>query len=210
MIYNIHFLGSLPFGVNIVLLPLVLVFVMVMSCITLSFILNIPIKFNFFHLISFSFGDHGTQRNDNGNVLTGQTVEKLLDIVKETNNSNRFIEGSEPITISEDALARELIRQLSQNENKDNGIQKLSQKMNQICLKSEENNSKKSNLEQIDSDAENILEKSDFVEKLKEILESPSIDNVAKPGFEPDIIEEKLEESNDSLRKRKHDGAGDF
>lgn len=85
---SVCFIGSLPFGVNVVLLPVVLIFVMIMMSILLSFILNVPIKFNFFHLISFSFGDRGQPAN--GNVLTGRTVQQLLDMVKD-NQTPRYL-----------------------------------------------------------------------------------------------------------------------
>lgn len=77
---------QLPWFTSIVLLPVILIFLLVSLCIVLSFTLGTSIKFNFFHLISFSFGDTATiqtaSRTDN--VLTGRTVDQLLDMVRDS------------------------------------------------------------------------------------------------------------------------------
>lgn len=113
-ITNLIFLtDSLPFGLNLVVLPLLLVFLLILVCMVLTFATNRGLRINLFHLLKLDFGNN--ERQSMGNVITGDNLSKMLDLIqrntiediKETNNgsSNTSIESSissaPPIAISE-------------------------------------------------------------------------------------------------------------
>ncbi|XP_074026260.1 uncharacterized protein isoform X2 [Leptinotarsa decemlineata] len=68
---------KLPFPWNLLIFPVMLVFVLIMWAITTTTARGIPFKINLMHLFHFEFG----KRSDESNRLSGSTVDNLLNAV---------------------------------------------------------------------------------------------------------------------------------
>lgn len=67
---------KLPWGLNLILWPLMLVFVIIIFIFLMAFCTGSYIEFNIFHLLKLKFGSTNSSRHEN--TLTGPTVERLI------------------------------------------------------------------------------------------------------------------------------------
>lgn len=87
-------MGSLPWGLNVILLPALLIFVLLIICMVLSFYTETSFGLNIAHLIQFHFGNR--QRQAIGDALTGANLSTLLNIAH-----RNMIEEVRPQTLTE-------------------------------------------------------------------------------------------------------------
>ncbi|KAB0794640.1 hypothetical protein PPYR_11479 [Photinus pyralis] len=87
-------LDSLPWGVNVILLPVLLLFTLVLICIILSFCTETSFGLNLAYLIQFHFGNR--QREAIGDMLSGRNLSAILNIAQ-----RNMIEDVSPQTVND-------------------------------------------------------------------------------------------------------------
>lgn len=72
--YDFLLLASLPWGLDLILFPIMLIFILILVLFSMTIMTGQSIEFNILHMIKFKFGGGGKER-----TVTGPTVEQLVD-----------------------------------------------------------------------------------------------------------------------------------